>query len=68
MDLIHRVVDPLEILPIRRTHIYRKNKLNFNKTKYFSLLTSDINWNNDFINSTNKLRKLDIDVEAGKNE
>ena len=25
MNLLHRVVDPLEILPIKRNHIYRKN-------------------------------------------
>ena len=68
MNLLHRVVDPLEILPIKRNHIYRKNKLNFNKTKIFSLLTSDSTWNNDFINPVNKLRKIDIGVEAGKNE
>ena len=54
MKLLHRVVDPLEILPIKRNHIYRKNKLNFHKSKTFSLLISNNNWNKDFINSVNK--------------
>ncbi len=65
MKLLHRVVDPIEILPIKRNHIYRKNKLNFHKSKTFSLVISDNNWNKDFINSVNKLRKSDIGVEAG---
>ena len=68
MNLLHRVVDPLTILPIKRNHIYRRNKLNFHKSKIFSLVTSDTTWNNDFINPINKLRKLDIDVEPGKIE
>ena len=62
------MVDPIEILPIKRNHIYRKNKLNFHKSKTFSLLTSDINWNNNFLNPINKLRKSDIDVEPGNIE
>ena len=68
MNLLPQVVDPLKILPIKRTHIYRKNRLNFNKTKTFCLVTSDSTWNNDFLNRVNKLRKIDIDVEPGKNE
>ena len=75
MKLLHRVVDPLSILPIKRNHVYRRNKLNFHKSKIFSLVTSDSTWNNDFINPTNKLRKLAeknkdgelISLWAGKN-
>ena len=65
MKLLYWVVDPIEILPIKRNHIYRKNKLNFHKSKIFSLKTSDSSWNDDFINRVNKLRKSDVDVEAG---
>ncbi len=68
MNLIHRVVDPFEILPIKRTHIYKRNKLNFNESKTFSLLSSDSTWNDNFINPINKLRKKDIGVEPGENE
>ena len=65
MNLLHRVVDPIKILPIKRNYIYRINKLNFRKSKTFCLVTSDSTWNDDFINSVNKLRKSDIGVEAG---
>ena len=65
MKMLYRIVDPLEALPIKRTHIYRKNKLIFHKSKTFCLTTIDSTWNNDFINSVNKLRKSDIDVEPG---
>ena len=66
MKLLNRVVDPIEILPIKRNHIYRKNKLNFHKSKTFCLVINDSNWNKDFINSVNKLRKSDIGVEAAE--
>ena len=64
MNMLYRVVDPLDALPIKRTHIYRKNKLIFHKSKTFCLATIDSTWNDDFINSVNKLRKSDIHPEC----
>ena len=45
MKLLHRVVDPLEILPIKRNHIYRKNKsLDTNEWFILSYKDNDLKW------------------------